>query len=126
MTLMMMVMMVAVVTGRWGWWKVFPAQRIILDEVVLEGGPEDWVIFGRAMMGHKGLLLKEQAKAQWLESQSLPRKQRVEREITHEQKAGRGNWSRREFGARPKKAVDLVHWQWRPSVLCGVNGNREL
>lgn len=37
--IMMMVMMVAVVTGRWGWRKVLPAQRIILDEVVLEGGP---------------------------------------------------------------------------------------
>lgn len=78
------------------------------------------------MMGHEGLLPKERAKAQRLESQSLPRKQRVEREITHEQKAGRGSWSRREFGARPKKVVDLVLWQWRPSVLCGVSDNREL
>lgn len=75
--MMMMVMMVTVVTGRWGWWKVLPAQRIILDEVVLEGGPEDWVTFGRAMMGHEELLLKERAKAQWPESQSLLRKQRV-------------------------------------------------
>lgn len=61
-------------TGRRGWWKSLPAQRIILDE---EGGPEDWVIFGRAMMGHEGLLLKERAKAQRPESQNLPRKQRV-------------------------------------------------
>lgn len=72
-----MMMMVMMVTVSLFWWKSLPAQRIILDEVVLEGGPEDWVSFGHAMMGHEGLLLKERAKAQRPESQSLPRKQRV-------------------------------------------------
>lgn len=45
-----------------------PAQKISLGEVVLEVGHGDWVEFGHALMGQEGLLPREQAKVQQLES----------------------------------------------------------
>lgn len=62
--------MVSVTLARGGGagWKVLPAQKISLGEVVLEVGHGDWVEFGHALMGQEGLLPREQAKVQQLES----------------------------------------------------------
>ena len=71
-------------------WKALQAQRIILDEVALEKGPEDCTGFGQwAMTGGKGSFMRT-AKAWWLESQSLPRKWVCSGRRGHDGEAGWG------------------------------------
>ena len=65
---MAVMMMVTLALGGGTGWKVLPALKISLDEVVLEVGPDDWVEFGQALMGQEGLLPRKRAKVQQLKS----------------------------------------------------------
>lgn len=90
-------------------WKVLPAQRITLDEV-LEAGPEDWVGFGYARGGLRAPY-EELSRGPVAANGSMPREQQAWGESSSTLRAGRA------CGARSQKAADSALWQCR---LCCV------